>query len=578
MISFLKTSKKISSFYFLHFMLICFIFSIIYYETNSLHEMFKNRKNSIYRINSNQSVDLQSYIHKNLSLINKYTLKINNQIDQENSIKLDSGTEWEALFDTYYFKKSAVYFFKDSNFILVFFVSKRVLIENLKLKLKIYHLETSKKLFEINLEKVIAYRYKLWRNFDTDHGLYTLRANFKIKRLKYYLENNKLLMKVFPYFSKQVITKKPLDVKIKDLKAKSILKKEAMICTKMFFLKKKDFNMLERWFTMNSNIGFDKIVLFNNSIPNTAEFNKLFYNYKDLVEIKQMHYFPDIINNSNNFLKEYIELYDPIKKHCGSVILFQILNYNECYLDNIDKYKYIGIFDIDETVIPRPLVNRFRDQNARHNYSFENYLKKNKCIKKKKHQNNIVNYINMLRKQLKFGYSRNMYFQNAFYLSNDILSKLFEKFNEFQNQSKKFSYEYFIPIEYNSNQHNLTTHVKFRISSFKENEHFINLYNIYKNILIPFYQKIKGKKEIYDRFFYLLSNIDVPGKSIYDTSEYAPITSHHMPYRNFVEIPYRYGHSSHFRKFLHLKPSVTGIKISDIYFNSNYLNCYYSIF
>ena len=63
-----------------------------------------------------------------------------------------------------------------------------------------------------------------------------------------------------------------------------------MICTKMFFLKKEDFSMLERWFTINENIGFDKIVLFNNSIPNTAEFNKLFYNYKDLVEIKQMHY------------------------------------------------------------------------------------------------------------------------------------------------------------------------------------------------------------------------------------------------------------------------------------------------
>ena len=532
------------------------------------------------KLNSNSISKKKSYsVEIDEWIIVKNSNNNNTKFDNSRTF-YDGRIEWEILDDTYYFKKSAAYYFKDFNLILIYFVSKKPLIANLKLKIQIFQSETGKKIFEINLKNTKTYKYRLWRNLDVDHGLYSVKAFLKIEKFKYYLENNKLHFRTFPYLSNQIITKNPINLKIKKLKEESFFKKEAMICTKMFFLKKEDFSMLERWFTINENIGFDKIVLYNNSIPNTAEFNNLFYKYKYLVELKQMQYFPDIINNSNNFLKEYFHLYDPIKKHCGSVILFQILNYNECYLDNIDKYKYIAIFDIDETIIPRPFKNHFPEDKTsvvkliekfkKHHYTFDR-TKNYECQENFKHKSGISSYIIKLRESLKISNYKNIYFQNAYYMSEEIIKELFsgleEKFITFKN-------EYIIQVKFKYK--NLIKSISFKISTYEENEHLKNLYNIYKKIFVPYFNQLKKKSEIFDRFFYIENDLNVPGKSIYTTSEYAPITSHHLPEQNFVRIPYSYGHSSHFRRVIFLKPDVKWIQISDIYFDSNFLKCYLS--
>ena len=45
-----------------------------------------------------------------------------------------------------------------------------------------------------------------------------------------------------------------------------------------------------------------------------------------------------------------------------AVIKFELINVvimNECYLNNVDKYKYVAVVDMDETVLPRLTKKHF---------------------------------------------------------------------------------------------------------------------------------------------------------------------------------------------------------------------------
>ena len=59
-------------------------------------------------------------------------------------------------------------------------------------------------------------------------------------------------------------------------------------------------NDLEWWFKINIISGYDKIVLFNNSIGTGDNFEKLVSKYKDRVEVIQMQCTPDLGHYSNN--------------------------------------------------------------------------------------------------------------------------------------------------------------------------------------------------------------------------------------------------------------------------------------
>ena len=91
-----------------------------------------------------------------------------------------------------------------------------------------------------------------------------------------------------------MITHNPIDLKIKNLKEKNELKREIMICSKMLNIEPKDYKMLEDWILINKKIGYEKIVLYNHSIPNEDNFNTLIYNSQDILEMKQNKFYPDI--------------------------------------------------------------------------------------------------------------------------------------------------------------------------------------------------------------------------------------------------------------------------------------------
>jgi hypothetical protein len=126
--------------------------------------------------------------------------------------------------------------------------------------------------------------------------------------------------------------------------------KYAMLCVKNSYLKKDSFKTIEWWLQMNKLIGFDKIVLFNNSIANDLDSLFLNVNSKQFVQIVQMQCLPNFVNKKSTYLR-----------HIGKSMTrsmrypFDTLAVNECYYDNLDAYNHIAVMDIDELILPRKL-------------------------------------------------------------------------------------------------------------------------------------------------------------------------------------------------------------------------------
>ena len=233
-------------------------------------------------------------------MIKNFKNSTNPKIKKQNNLK-NWEDEWTVLNDTFYFKKSAAYLFKDYNYLYLYFVAKTRFAVNFNLKLKIYESNSNQHLEEIFFENLQSSRIIIWGNRDSDHGLYTLKAYFKqSENLKKYLTRKELAIHAFPFISNQIISKNPIILKIKNKKEK--LKKDIMVCSKMLSLENKDYKILEDWIRIHKQIGYQKIVLHNNSIPNTSNFNNLFLKNQDFVVIKENKFYPDIINNSNVFI------------------------------------------------------------------------------------------------------------------------------------------------------------------------------------------------------------------------------------------------------------------------------------
>ena len=184
------------------------------------------------------------YYNISISKFEKYN-STNPNIKKQNNLK-NWEDEWTVLNDTFYFKKSAAYLFKDYNYLYLYFVAKTRLAVNFNLKLKIYESNSNQHLEEIFFENLQSSRIIIWGNRDLDHGLYTLKAYFKqSENLKKYLTRKELAIHAFPFISNQIISNNPIILKIKNIKEK--LKKDIMVCSKMLSLENKDYKILEDW-------------------------------------------------------------------------------------------------------------------------------------------------------------------------------------------------------------------------------------------------------------------------------------------------------------------------------------------
>ncbi len=130
---------------------------------------------------------------------------------------------------------------------------------------------------------------------------------------------------------------------------------------------------------MNRIHGYSKIVIYNNSIENSPELNNFFNQNKDFVHLIQFKCIPNFMTR-NNLNKMFLTNFNEIAQY-GQPVLhvhvhFEQLVFNECYLQNMDKYKFITVNDQDETIVPPYLQNYIQQQENDLVKDSENFMKK----------------------------------------------------------------------------------------------------------------------------------------------------------------------------------------------------------
>jgi hypothetical protein len=526
-----------------------------------------------------------------------------------NTFPMQRNEEWEQLTRLIFFKRSASYYFIDQSVLRLFFVALSGIEFNFQihLTLKNENVSATFRLNQLNINcdiKTNVYDFcSISANFDLTKTLTTqlVEKMAKVSSMEVHIVDQ----------VSNLITQYPINVKMKYLKSNpinGIKKKGYAICNKCFNIRLDDTDSYKTyawWLEINKRMGYDKAILCNVSMPNTPEYNNVFYKYRDFIEIHQLKYTPNLINiissfskkNKNGDSRSYFRNYSELKGKGGSFSykysgVFQNLRINECYLDNVDKYEYIAVIDIDELIVPR---NKFSIKNY---FDFITNFNFDSC--------SLLNPLNCLNKKLKDAleleleyqithkalpeYANKLYpketlhFSNGYYLKYETLDQIISHLDNHINNRRigeGISYSNIVNIKDYNTLYNYS--FSFLIESESDMRYAKNMVMLYKLVLKPKYinlnqEVIKNNSPSYfNRIAYLAHNtttIQIPGKTLHYTDSTYFISIHHTKDRHITQ-PYEVGHVSHFRpKYSHYFENKT-IPIKALAFDLNYLYCFY---
>lgn len=390
-------------------------------------------------------------------------------------------------------------------------------------------------------------------------------------------------------------TKYPIKVRIKNFRENNSLKQKAIICSKHFYFEPSYAKTFIWWIELNRMHGYDKLVFFNHSIPNTPEIVDAFKRNADFIEIKQLQCYPNFMeeNNTNrSFLRVHdfknIFKVDPFWYHFH----LESFCFNECLFDNIDKYVHIAVFDQDESILPRRI-----DKFAK--ISSDTYIRtgdfdKIKCSESsqwissyfKELNHRLDSSANYDKSHLKNVSDFSYHFLMTLYLKHSTIRDLFNELNKYFKYSAKFNNSYSFELNdlNDVNQHGKKG-VRFQVFIDNEGEHSYAraLYDLYKKRVAPFLERnsktFQDMPEVFSRLF-LVGNRTTSwmcGKTIHNTQNVQFVSTHYPEgnnqFKNMVWTPQEYGHVSHFRSSLK-DLNERNVSIYHIQFDLNYFNCY----
>jgi hypothetical protein len=261
--------------------------------------------------------------------------------------------EWEMCGRFAYFKRSASYYFVDAGHLRLNLVLKNGDLFNFSVQILVFNGPETVFNSEIDSNSTIL-RTK-WKIAEYEQA--NLDVKFNINQYLPKFNPHKLEMFVFVSdLMNGSKTEAPLRVKMKHLKDPN--RAGSMICTKCLNLKNsdKDLISLRWWFEVNKRIGYSKIYLCNHTIDQV--FADLFHDYKEILLVDKLECIPNLqgsyTNTEEKYFRSYLSLVYPHNRQY-LVYKYELINQlilNECYLENVDRYKFITVIDIDETILP----------------------------------------------------------------------------------------------------------------------------------------------------------------------------------------------------------------------------------
>jgi len=365
--------------------------------------------------------------------------------------------------------------------------------------------------------------------------------------------------------------------------------KNAVICTEPLFLENKDYSSLSWWIEINKLSGYKKIILYNNSIPNTREFNRIFDEHKNFVEINQLKCLPNFIKpNEPKYLTHYNEfLSGEWNIENVHFLAFDSIANNECLYSNLYSSKFVLIQDNDEAfIVPRlekfntltKQIGFLSESNNRYSLNRNKYPKRSDC-------NMNSGYLSDFLSQKNDNEEYSLFFQNVIFSNNDLIEIIFKEISKI---NFTLSNHTLYPLRLNITQKYISINPLYKDSRYGAN--FVlsinnanemiyarNILDYYENVVRPFLNKssmgvFSHIPENFKRFYFFKTPLVQPqyGKSLINLDS-ASYSDPHRPNGKVVELNEYY--MSHFRTRAILE--MREVPITSVVFDFNYFFCYF---
>ncbi len=524
-----------------------------------------------------------------LKVIDFNSIKINDtffqrniQINRLENPSREKGclAEWSLLSNNIYFRRNLAFYYTDLNIIRLYFDRNKNYNHEISLSLllsiefsqlnsntitsRTYSLENIKQV-TVNEHAEHSFGY-----FESEILVDVLFAFDNINRAEVIVLNKKDSNRT----SSINLIVKPYRVENNDEHAKNY----SMLCSKIYrYISKEQMNDFKFWIEMNRLNGYEKLVIYNNSMEYNYEFNKMFNDYKDFVKIIQFKCLPNFLD-ANNSAKPFINSFNEIKDFYKRDLLaytdhFETIVFNECYLINKNDYKYIAVNDQDELIIPRFFNLSHQNKMPDASKCYYSGLKSNETSNIQFYLDSHKKENNLLNKEITFHFNMGIYLKQQ---TVDIFFLQLEKalINSTSSDLKQFN----VKDTNDTNSNNEL--VNFNVTINNPDEYFYAQYmlNMYLTVVKPFYaqNKLENVPENLNRFFFFLgpSTTWFCGKTIHNTLLTQSLSTHYPESFSDVEwMNIERGHVSHFRKIYNINwndKSIMEFKI-----DMNYFLCYF---
>jgi hypothetical protein len=543
--------------------------------------------------------------------------------------------EWELLQTREVFiKRSAVFYFVDADILRIQMLANSCVIANPKRFILKISLLADKKVVSTFISKHEGTDVRSHETFSEYAASFIeakLDGTNNIKNM--FLNKEFDSMQLIVIDTKNgVQTKRPLDVKIKYLLGDKAKKKGVMHCGKCLHLSKKDdFADLEWWIKLHKIMGFEKKYLCDHLIEKDESFTSLFEEFKDFLEIDQLKCIPNLQDHAYLLNQIYLQSHLDLNngENTGYEVnkydIINILTYNECYLNNIDKYRYIEVSDTDEFVLPKRIqeLNKFEkviDFISRIDFQkevdpFSDFTCKSEIGIESFIERDVIPQLDT--KEMKHEIS--LHFKHGSHIHGNIIDRLF-KLLEVEIHARNLTNietisdesQFDISIEVVNGEHakqfNLDRAFSFTIKGRKELQYALSLLRLYKKTIKPFLETnihvIAQSMRNFDRLFFVSGDLNnhVVGKTIHNTRRtmdmfihysisvinidqqtnaasilYQKKPSNNQPTEEVIP-PRSLAHLSHFRKHLNFDREQSVVPFLALHFDLNYFKCYFSPF
>ena len=445
-----------------------------------------------------------------------------------------SNNEWADLNQKIFFKKTTAIYFHDRQMFTLMFLSSKEASEHLSL-------------FTFKFNFQISLKHDAMKTMHFKNIFYQHQSSTPNTKISFHLDLNAsqitemhrvdLLISLYlnDEFNDLAVLNEPIQVKIVENSIAQV--KNMYICLEPSFMEPEDFSKLKWFLEMSSLIGYNKIVFNNNSIPNTARFNKLLLEtYAHMVKINPYNYLPNIVKPEleQTYASHMEDLTRKGEEYSGPGILYHYLNdfcIDECLLTHRAEAGLIFFPDTDETFIPNKLKHfdypyetfkflssmetNLREQDQVSAFNTKHLLQSN-CMQANEGLSYIRSYLDDLYAKYKIHEDSSLFLPQVLFLTNRLMKEFFSRLELALNSTNSIDYPIRVKI-YQKHIKSESRGFKFHSTEWDSNFSVIistrvelnyaqNLLGLYRHLIEPFLKthnvKLKSESERLSRYFY----------------------------------------------------------------------------